>query len=78
MGVTLRRRSGRHPFLRKRLIATPGMDQARICKPCFATIASSLSAILILYSRSVHRYRNYLKHLEPVIPILMAAIERLG
>ncbi|MDF0491403.1 sulfotransferase [Sphingomonas sp. H39-1-10] len=31
-----------------------------------------------LYTRSVHRYRHYLKHLEPVIPILMPAIERLG
>ncbi|CAM8663074.1 tetratricopeptide repeat-containing sulfotransferase family protein [Sphingobium cupriresistens] len=31
-----------------------------------------------LYRRSVHRYRNYLRHLEPVIPILMPAIERLG
>ncbi len=24
-----------------------------------------------LYTRSVYRYRNYIKHLEPVIPILM-------
>lgn len=31
-----------------------------------------------LYTRSRFRYRNYLKHLEPVIPILMPAIERLG
>ncbi len=31
-----------------------------------------------LYTRSVYRYRNYLKHLEPVIPILRPAIERLG
>lgn len=31
-----------------------------------------------LYTRSRYRYRNYLKHLEPVIPILMPAIERLG
>ncbi|PKP94117.1 MAG: pilus assembly protein [Alphaproteobacteria bacterium HGW-Alphaproteobacteria-16] len=31
-----------------------------------------------LYARSVARYRNYLRHLDPVIPILMPAIERLG
>jgi tetratricopeptide (TPR) repeat protein len=31
-----------------------------------------------LYDRSRYRYRNYLKHLEPVIPILTPAIERLG
>ncbi|WP_240700319.1 tetratricopeptide repeat-containing sulfotransferase family protein [Sphingomonas gei] len=31
-----------------------------------------------LYTRSRFRYRNYLKHLEPVIPILQPAIERLG
>ncbi|MGI9375003.1 MAG: tetratricopeptide repeat-containing sulfotransferase family protein [Tsuneonella suprasediminis] len=31
-----------------------------------------------LYTRSVFRYRNYLKHLEPVLPILMPTIERLG
>lgn len=31
-----------------------------------------------LYSRSVYRYRNYLKHLEPVAPVLQPAIERLG
>lgn len=31
-----------------------------------------------LYTRSCYRYRNYLKHLEPVIPILEPAIARLG
>ncbi|MEP9360950.1 sulfotransferase [Sphingomonas sp. KR3-1] len=31
-----------------------------------------------LYTRSRFRYRNYLEHLEPVIPILAPAIERLG
>ncbi len=31
-----------------------------------------------LYDRSRYRYRNYLKHLEPVIPILQPAIDRLG
>lgn len=31
-----------------------------------------------LYTRSRYRYRNYRKHLEPVIPILEPAITRLG
>jgi tetratricopeptide (TPR) repeat protein len=31
-----------------------------------------------LYDRSRFRYRHYRKHLEPVIPILMPIIERLG
>jgi hypothetical protein len=31
-----------------------------------------------LYDRSVFRYRHYLRHLEPVLPILRPAIERLG
>jgi hypothetical protein len=31
-----------------------------------------------LYDRSVFRYRNYLKHLEPIIPIVRPVMERLG
>ena len=31
-----------------------------------------------LYDRSRYRYRNYLRHLEPVIPILEPAIRSLG
>ncbi|WCM28026.1 sulfotransferase [Sphingomonas sp. QA11] len=31
-----------------------------------------------LYERSRYRYRNYLKHLQPVIPILQPSIDRLG
>ena len=31
-----------------------------------------------LDTRSAYRYRNYLRHLEPVIPILKPAIARLG
>ncbi|MGE9115771.1 hypothetical protein, partial [Escherichia coli] len=31
-----------------------------------------------LYTRSRYRYRNYRKQLEPVVPILDAAIKRLG
>ncbi|MDF0491407.1 sulfotransferase [Sphingomonas sp. H39-1-10] len=44
----------------------------------YARTASYAQVTEPLYSRSVHRYRNYLKHLKPVIPILMPAIERLG
>ena len=31
-----------------------------------------------LYRRSRFRWRNYRRHLEPVIPILAPVIERLG
>ena len=31
-----------------------------------------------VYDRSRFRYRHYLKHLEPVIPILKPAMDRLG
>lgn len=31
-----------------------------------------------LYSRSVERYRNYRKQLEPILPILQPVIERMG
>jgi hypothetical protein len=31
-----------------------------------------------LYDRSRYRYRNYLKHLQPIIPILQPAITKLG
>jgi len=31
-----------------------------------------------LYDRSRFRYKHYRQHLEPVIPILQAHIERLG
>jgi hypothetical protein len=31
-----------------------------------------------LYASSRFRYKNYRRHLEPVIPILQAHIERLG
>lgn len=31
-----------------------------------------------LYDRSVFRYRNYIEHLKPIIPILEPAIARLG
>lgn len=44
----------------------------------YARTASYAQVAEPLYTRSVYRYRNYLKHLEPVIPILAPAIERLG
>ncbi|MBV2150043.1 sulfotransferase [Sphingobium sp. AS12] len=44
----------------------------------YARTASYAQVTEPIYTRSVHRYRNYLKHLEPVIPILMPAIQRLG
>jgi tetratricopeptide (TPR) repeat protein len=31
-----------------------------------------------IYTRSRFRYRNYMKHLEPILPILQPAIEKLG
>ena len=43
-----------------------------------ARTASHAQVTERLYDRSRYRYRNYLRHLEPVIPILMPAIERLG
>lgn len=46
--------------------------------PRYARTASYAQVTEKLYDRSRYRYRNYLKHLEPVIPILQPAIERLG
>ncbi len=46
--------------------------------PRYARTASYAQVTEKLYDRSVYRYRNYLKHLEPVMPILAPAIERLG
>jgi len=31
-----------------------------------------------IYDRSRFRYRNYFKHLEPVIPIVQPLMDRLG
>ncbi len=44
----------------------------------YARTASYAQVTEKLYDRSRFRYRHYLKHLEPVIPILRPAIERLG
>jgi tetratricopeptide (TPR) repeat protein len=44
----------------------------------YAHTASYAQVAQKLYDRSRYRYRNYLKRLEPVIPILQPAIERMG
>ncbi|MDF0545410.1 sulfotransferase [Sphingobium sp. H39-3-25] len=44
----------------------------------YARTASYAQVTEPLYTHSVHRYRNYLKHIDPVIPILEPAIDRLG
>jgi tetratricopeptide (TPR) repeat protein len=44
----------------------------------YARTASYAQVTEKLYDRSRFRYRNYRKHLEPVIPILQPVIERLG
>jgi tetratricopeptide (TPR) repeat protein len=44
----------------------------------YARTASYAQVTEPLYDRSLYRYRNYIKHLEPVIPILQPTIERLG
>jgi tetratricopeptide (TPR) repeat protein len=44
----------------------------------YARTASYAQVTERLYDSSRYRYRKYLKHLEPVIPILTPAIERLG
>jgi hypothetical protein len=40
--------------------------------PSYAQVAEKI------YHRSRFRYRNYLKYLEPVIPIVQPVIDRLG
>jgi hypothetical protein len=44
----------------------------------YARTASYAQVTEKLYDRSRFRYRHYLRHLEPVIPILRPVIERLG
>jgi hypothetical protein len=44
----------------------------------YARTASYAQVTEPLYDRSLYRYRNYRRHLEPVIPILRPVIERLG
>ena len=44
----------------------------------YARTASYAQVTEPLYDRSLHRYRHYRRHLEPVIPMLRPLIERLG
>jgi tetratricopeptide (TPR) repeat protein len=44
----------------------------------YARTASYAQVTERLYDRSRYRYKNYLTHLQPVIPILQPVIERLG
>jgi hypothetical protein len=44
----------------------------------YARTASYAQVAEKLYDRSRFRYRHYLRHLEPVVPILWPVIERLG
>jgi hypothetical protein len=44
----------------------------------YARTASYAQVTEPLYDRSLHRYRHYRRHLEPVIPLLRPLIERLG
>jgi Sulfotransferase family len=44
----------------------------------YARTASYAQVTEKLYDRSRYRYRNYLPQLQPIIPILQPAIERLG
>jgi hypothetical protein len=44
----------------------------------YARTASYAQVTERLYERSLNRYRHYLRHLEPAIPILRPVIERLG
>ncbi len=44
----------------------------------YARTASYAQVTEPLYGRSVYRYRNYLRKLRPVLPILQPTIESLG
>jgi hypothetical protein len=44
----------------------------------YARTASYAQVTEKLYDRSRFRYRNYVKHLAPIVPILQPAIDRLG
>ena len=44
----------------------------------YARTASYAQVTEKLYDRSRFRYKKYLRHLEPIIPILQPAMDRLG
>ena len=46
--------------------------------PRYSRTASYAQVSEKLYDESVNRYRQYLKHLEPIIPDLEPAIKLLG
>jgi tetratricopeptide (TPR) repeat protein len=67
----------------RKLVNFIGVDWDPSClefhkNPRYARTASYAQVTESLYSRSVFRYRNYIDHLEPVIPVLEPVIKRLG
>ncbi|WP_207485463.1 tetratricopeptide repeat-containing sulfotransferase family protein [Arenibaculum pallidiluteum] len=67
----------------RRLLGFVGLGFDRRClrfdeNRRYARTASYAQVTEKLYSRSVYRYRRYLRHLEPVIPILEPAMHSLG
>lgn len=67
----------------RRLLGFAGLDFDEGClrfdeNRRLARTASYAQVTEKLYSRSVYRYRSYLRHLAPVVPILEPAIDALG
>ncbi|PWC47359.1 tetratricopeptide repeat-containing sulfotransferase family protein [Azospirillum sp. TSA6c] len=67
----------------RRLLGFAGLRFDRRClhfekNPRAARTASYAQVAEALYGRSLYRYRRYMRHLEPVIPILEPVIDSLG
>jgi Flp pilus assembly protein TadD len=67
----------------RKLVNFIGVDWDPSClefhkNPRYARTASYAQVTESLYRRSAFRYRNYIDHLEPVIPLLEPVIKRLG
>src|SRR6185437_2824169 len=67
----------------RRILAFVGVPFDRRClnfheNMRYARTASYAQVTEQLYDSSRYRHRKYLKHLQPVIPILQPTIERLG
>ncbi|WP_451986397.1 tetratricopeptide repeat-containing sulfotransferase family protein [Azospirillum endophyticum] len=67
----------------RRLLGFAGLRFDRRClrfeqNPRSARTASYAQVTEGLYGRSLYRYRRYMRHLEPVIPILEPVIDSLG
>ncbi|MBP2314352.1 tetratricopeptide repeat-containing sulfotransferase family protein [Azospirillum soli] len=67
----------------RRLLGFVGLGFDRRClrfdeNRRYARTASYAQVTEKLYSRSLYRYRNYMRHLKPVIPLLEPAIHSLG